>query len=122
MLNKVIAILLSLLIPISANASDMTGIFTIYYLATMVIPLTLIHLVALKYFSKKSYYRSKIFAIKHSSIALIFPLVGIMIMMYESYLVRNSVNNNEGFAAGVAIYVFLILISLLPYFNYWNDR
>lgn len=110
-------LILFLLVPISAYASDMTGVLTIYYVMSIVFPLALVHFAAVWNFSKNGRYRNKKFALKHTLVAMSVPIIGIAIVLFEVYLVRNSSTSYvESFITGLLMYIFIAFIASIPYF------
>ncbi len=110
-------VMLFLLVPISAYASDMTGVLTIYYVMSIVFPLALVHFAAVLNFSKNGRYRNKKFALKHTLISMSVPIIGIAIMVFEAYLVRSSSTSHaESFNTGIFMYIFIAFIASIPYF------
>lgn len=109
-------VMLFLLVPISAYASDMTGVLTIYYVMSIVFPLALVHFAAVWIFYKNGRYRDKKFAFKHTLVAMSVPIIGIAIMLFEGYLVRNSSTSHaESFNTGILMYIFIAFIASIPY-------
>ncbi len=77
---------------------------------------SLIHLIAILYFQKKGYYRSKAFTIKHLAVALFFPIAGMALITFE-YIINLQLGSIHvgTFLSVLFVYGFLALIFAVPY-------
>ncbi|WP_201556740.1 hypothetical protein [Psychrobacter sp. 72-O-c] len=118
--RKIIALVLCLLIPLSANAIDMNvsnGLMTVSYIFYIIVPVLLIHLIATIYFHNKGYYRSKSFTTKHLIVALLVPIAGIALISFEYLTNMGRTGIHIGtFLSVLFVYVFMTLFFALPYF------
>jgi len=117
--NRIIAFLLILLIPLSANASDMivlNGFLSIAYMLFFIPLALLIHLIVTVYFQKKGYYRGKSFTIKYLIIAMLVPITGIALLTFEYLSNMSRAGMHVGtFLSILFVYGFLSLIFAIPY-------
>lgn len=119
MQNKIIIFLSLLLLPLSANALDLSrsnGLLSVPYAFYILVPALLIHLMVTLYFQKKGYYRSKSFTTKHLAMVVLIPVVGIGLLSFE-YLTNMG---NAGMHVGsylsiLFVYVFMAILFALPY-------
>lgn len=78
---------------------------------------SLIHLIAILYFQKKGYYRSKAFTIKHLAVALFFPIAGMALITFE-YIMNLPLGgiDVEAYLSILTPYALLTLFFAAPYF------
>lgn len=80
--------------------------------------LVIIHLVLIVYFHKKGKYHSKRFAMQHTKFAIVFPLIGYLIMPFNYDFVclkyLGSCSYFDGFLMVFFLYGFLIYVATLP--------
>lgn len=69
--------------PMTASASDMTGMVTVLALMWIVAPATLVHLVVMAVLAATGLYRKRAVALWHARIASVAPLLGIAAAMLE---------------------------------------
>ena len=122
MFNRIVLILLSILIPISANASDMTAMFTFYYGLFIVVPTIVIHIIATIFFAKKGYYQSKRFTTQYLIVAMLIPMIGVGLSLYEYALDTSATGIHIGTLVSILfVYGLLSLIFAVPYILYLSD-
>ena len=122
MFNRIVLILLIILIPISANASDMTGMFTFYHGLFIVVPAIVIHIIATIFFAKKGYYQSKKFTTQYLIVAMLIPLIGVGLSMYEYALDISTTGIHIGTLVSIVfVYGLLSLIFAVPYILYISN-
>ena len=122
MFNRIVLILLSILIPILANASDMTAMFTFYYGLFIVVPTIVIHIIATIFFAKKGYYQSKKFTTQYLIVAMLIPLIGFGLSMYEYALDTSTTGIHIGTLVSILfVYGLLSLIFAVPYILYISN-
>ena len=79
----------------------------------------LIHIIAIFYFQKKGYYRSRSFTIKHLLIAILFPIAGMALITFEYLMNLSKSGIHVGtFLSILFVYGFLSLIFAIPYILY----
>ena len=110
-------LVLFLLMPLSANASDMTvlnGKLSIFYMLIFMPLALLVHFLATIYFNKRDYYLDKAFTRKHLLIAMTVPTLGVAIIGYEYLINISSTGIHIGtlvsvlFVYGLAAFLFAI--------------
>ena len=119
MSNYIIAFVLILLLPSSANASNMGALnswLTVAYTFYILVPALLIHLIATVYFHKQGYYRSDSFTAKHVVTIMLVPIVGITLIIFEYLTHMGQSGIHVGtFLSIIFVYVFLSLLFAIPY-------
>ena len=109
-------------IDITQYESLRPGYYNMMYNRLLIL-LMIIHFILIVYFHKKGRYRSKKFAMKHIRFAIIFPLIGYLVMPFSYDLMCltyfQSCAYSYGFLMVFLFYGFLIYVATLPY---WVSR
>lgn len=120
--NRMLVLLSILLMPLSANASDMTAMFTFYYGLFIVVPAIVIHIIATIFFAKKGYYQSKRFTTRYLIVAMLIPIIGVGLSMYEYALDTSATGIHIGTLVSILfVYGLLSLIFAVPYILYLSN-
>lgn len=116
MMSKVLTIITMLLIARPVYASWQSSSMSISFFWLVIVPFFLIHLISSTVLNLKGEYKSKKVAFTHFQIASLFPLLGIVILMYEffKYFPYTYYYVND-YGLGLVMYSLLIGISALPY-------
>lgn len=100
--------------PVYANWQSSSISVNFFWL--VIIPFLLIHLIASLVLNLKGDYKSKKVGLIHFQIAMLFPLMGIVILMYEFFEdMPYTYYNANDFGLGLGVYALLMLIAALPY-------
>ena len=115
-------LLFVLLFPLSANAANLTELFSFYY-GLFVIPVALlIHIMATIVFQKRGYYCSKAFTRKYLIVALLVPIIGIALITVEYLLDMSTTGIHIGtFLSVLFVYGLVSLIFAIPYILYLSS-
>ena len=105
-----------LLVAFPTYASWQSSSMSLNFFWLVIIPFFIIHLISSTVLNLKGEYKSRKVALTHFQIALLFPLLGIVILMYEffdnfptTYFYVND------YGLGLGVYFLLIMIAALPY-------
>lgn len=119
MKNKMLVLSLFWLLPLSANASDMSvlnGKLSIIYMLIFMPLALLVHFIATIYFNKRDYYLDQAFTRKHLLIAMSVPALGVVIIIYEYLSDLSSTGIHIGTLISVLfIYGLAALLFAIPY-------
>lgn len=116
MLSKLFTLTSMLLIASPVYASWQSSSMSINFFWLVIVPFFLIHLISSTVLNLKGEYKSRKVAFTHFQIASLFPLLGIVILMYEFF--ENYPLNYyymSDYSLGLIMYSLLIGISALPY-------
>ncbi len=119
MLSKALTFLqLSLMLmiapPVYANWQSSSMSLNFFWL--VIIPFFVVHLISSTVLNLKGEYESKKVALTHFQIALLFPVLGIIILMYEFFHnFPQTYYYISDYGLGLAVYCLLIMIAALPY-------
>ena len=105
-----------LLIAIPAYASWQSSSMSLNFFWLVIIPFFIIHLISSTVLNIKGEYKSKKVALTHFQIALLFPLLGIILLMYEFFdnFPKTYYYVND-YGLGLGMYCLLIIVAALPY-------
>lgn len=105
-----------LLIALPTYASWQSSSISLNFFWLVIIPFFIIHLISSTVLNLKGEYKSRKVALTHFQIALLFPLLGIVILMYEFFdnfpTTYYYVND---YSLGLGMYGLLVMIAALPY-------
>ncbi|PNK61150.1 hypothetical protein [Psychrobacter sp. FDAARGOS_221] len=116
MFNKAVTFFLTLLISSSVYASWQFESVSLNYFWLVIVPFFFVHLITTVVLYFKGEYRSEKVAYTHFFIALLFPFLGIVFLLYELFLDFEGNRPLLGdYIFGLVVYGFLELIAALPY-------
>ncbi|WP_019674063.1 hypothetical protein [Psychrobacter lutiphocae] len=114
-LNKLTVFISILLISSPVYASWQFQSISLNYFWLVIIPFFFIHLIATLVLFVKGEYRSDKVAYTHFLMALMFPVLGVVFLMYELFLDFEGNRPYLGdYMFGLVVYIFLMVIATFP--------
>ena len=109
-----LTLMLLIATPVYANWQSPSMSLNFFWL--VIIPFFVIHLISSTVLNIKGEYKSRKVALTHFQIALLFPLLGIVILMYEFFdnFPKTYYYIND-YGLGLGVYGLLLMIAGLPY-------
>ncbi len=86
------------------------------------VPTIVIHIIATIFFAKKGYYQSKRFTTQYLIVAMLIPMIGVGLILYEYALDTSATGNHIGTLVSIFfVYGLLSLIFAVPYILYISN-